>query len=141
MMAEAEKVSELHQEVKNNLINEDFEKVKNWQKDAYHKQMMGGFKETKEADEGFKKAQKPWAKKLKEVSQTICNPNRNITYMLSYLLCLVSWKLPRNHTTWPAKRRSWHPQERPTVRQKQSQQTSRRNFKRKWKSVSWIHKG
>ncbi|XP_055016842.1 protein kinase C and casein kinase substrate in neurons protein 1 [Boleophthalmus pectinirostris] len=66
-MAEAEKVSELHQEVKNNLINEDFEKVKNWQKDAYHKQMMGGFKETKEADEGFKKAQKPWAKKLKEL--------------------------------------------------------------------------
>ncbi|TDH13691.1 hypothetical protein EPR50_G00035990 [Perca flavescens] len=67
VMTEAEKVSELHQEVKNNLINEDFEKVKNWQKDLYHKQMMGGFKETKEADEGFKKAQKPWAKKLKEL--------------------------------------------------------------------------
>ncbi|XP_045884433.1 protein kinase C and casein kinase substrate in neurons protein 1 [Micropterus dolomieu] len=67
VMTEAEKVSELHQEVKNNLINEDFEKVKNWQKDSYHKQMMGGFKETKEADEGFKKAQKPWAKKLKEL--------------------------------------------------------------------------
>ncbi|XP_053296305.1 protein kinase C and casein kinase substrate in neurons protein 1 [Pleuronectes platessa] len=67
VMTEAEKVSELHQDVKNQLINEDFEKVKNWQKDSYHKQMMGGFKETKEADEGFKKAQKPWAKKLKEL--------------------------------------------------------------------------
>ncbi|XP_076003402.1 protein kinase C and casein kinase substrate in neurons protein 1 [Genypterus blacodes] len=67
MMTEAEKVSELHQEVKNNLVIEDFEKVKNWQKDSYHKQMMGGFKETKEAEEGFKKAQKPWAKKLKEL--------------------------------------------------------------------------
>lgn len=67
VMTEAEKVSELHQEVKNNLINDDFEKVKNWQKDLYHKQMMGGFKETKEAEEGFKKAQKPWAKKLKEL--------------------------------------------------------------------------
>uniref|UniRef100_A0A8C3A3L6 Protein kinase C and casein kinase substrate in neurons 1b n=1 Tax=Cyclopterus lumpus TaxID=8103 RepID=A0A8C3A3L6_CYCLU len=67
VMTEAEKVSELHQEVKNNLTNEDFEKVKNWQKDLYHKQMMGGFKETKETDEGFKKAQKPWAKKLKEL--------------------------------------------------------------------------
>lgn len=66
-MTEAEKVSELHQEVKNNLLNEDLEKVKNWQKDSYHKQMMGGFKETKEAEEGFRKAQKPWAKKLKEV--------------------------------------------------------------------------
>ncbi|XP_013989255.1 protein kinase C and casein kinase substrate in neurons protein 1 isoform X1 [Salmo salar] len=67
MMTEAEKVSELHQDVKNGLLNNDFEKVKNWQKDSYHKQMMGGFKETKEAEEGFKKAQKPWAKKLKEL--------------------------------------------------------------------------
>ncbi|KAG8438633.1 hypothetical protein GDO86_004989 [Hymenochirus boettgeri] len=67
LMTEAEKVSDLHQEVKNALMNEDFEKIKNWQKEAFHKQMMGGFKETKEADDGFRKAQKPWAKKLKEV--------------------------------------------------------------------------
>ena len=66
-MTEADKVSELHQEVKNNLLNEDLEKVKNWQKDAYHKQIMGGFKETKGAEDGFRKAQKPWAKKMKEV--------------------------------------------------------------------------
>ena len=69
-MTEADKVSELHQEVKNSLLNEDLEKVKNWQKDAYHKQIMGGFKETKEAEDGFRKAQKPWAKKMKEVPQT-----------------------------------------------------------------------
>lgn len=68
LMVEAEKISEFHQEVKNRLVLDDFEKVKNWQKDSYHKQMMGGFKETKEAEENFKKAQKPWAKKLKEVS-------------------------------------------------------------------------
>lgn len=71
LMAEAEKISELHQEVKNRLVIDDFEKVKNWQKDSYHKQMMGGFKETKEAEEFFKKAQKPWAKKLKEVSARV----------------------------------------------------------------------
>lgn len=71
LMTEAEKVSELHQDVKHHLMNEDFEKVKNWQKDSYHKQMMGGFKETKEAEEGFKKAQKPWAKKLKEVRKCL----------------------------------------------------------------------
>lgn len=68
-MTEADKVSELHQEVKNSLLNDDFEKVKNWQKDAYHKQIMGGFKEAKEAEDGFRKAQKPWAKKLKEVRE------------------------------------------------------------------------
>ncbi|NWR46525.1 PACN1 protein, partial [Regulus satrapa] len=67
IMTEADKVSELHQEVKNSLLNDDFEKVKNWQKDAYHKQIMGGFKEAKEAEDGFRKAQKPWAKKLKEL--------------------------------------------------------------------------
>ncbi|KAM9771571.1 protein kinase C and casein kinase substrate in neurons protein 2 isoform 3-T3 [Syngnathus typhle] len=67
LCTEAEKVSELHMEVKAALMGEDFEKLKNWQRDAYHKQMIGGFKETKEADDGFRKAQKPWAKKLKEV--------------------------------------------------------------------------
>lgn len=67
-------MSELHQDVKNNLMNEDVEKVKNWQKEAYHKQMIGGFKEAKEAEEGFKKAQKPWAKKLKEV-RTLDHPH------------------------------------------------------------------
>uniref|UniRef100_A0A2K6JMN2 Protein kinase C and casein kinase substrate in neurons 2 n=1 Tax=Rhinopithecus bieti TaxID=61621 RepID=A0A2K6JMN2_RHIBE len=68
-MSEAERVSELHLEVKASLMNDDFEKIKNWQKEAFHKQMMGGFKETKEAEDGFRKAQKPWAKKLKEKQQ------------------------------------------------------------------------
>ncbi|XP_010885712.1 protein kinase C and casein kinase substrate in neurons protein 2 isoform X2 [Esox lucius] len=67
MCTEAEKVSELHMEVKAALMAEDFEKLKVWQRDSYHKQMIGGFKETKEADDGFRKAQKPWAKKLKEM--------------------------------------------------------------------------
>lgn len=67
LMTEAEKVSDLHMEVKTALTGEHLEKIKNWQKDAYHKQMIGGFKETKEAEDGFRKAQKPWAKKLKEV--------------------------------------------------------------------------
>ncbi|KAL4658411.1 protein kinase C and casein kinase substrate in neurons protein 2 isoform X1 [Arapaima gigas] len=67
LMTEAEKVSDLHMEVKTALMSEDFEKIKNWQKDFYHKQMIGGFKETKEAEDSFRKAQKPWAKKLKEV--------------------------------------------------------------------------
>uniref|UniRef100_A0A3B5Q605 Protein kinase C and casein kinase substrate in neurons 2 n=1 Tax=Xiphophorus maculatus TaxID=8083 RepID=A0A3B5Q605_XIPMA len=67
LCTEAEKVSDLHLEVKAALMSEDYEKLKNWQKDSYHKQMIGGYKETKETDDGFRKAQKPWAKKLKEV--------------------------------------------------------------------------
>lgn len=72
LSTEAEKVSELHMEVKAALMGEDYEKLKNWQREAYHKQMIGGFKETKEADDGFRKAQKPWAKKLKEVRFKAC---------------------------------------------------------------------
>lgn len=87
-MTEAERVSELHQEVKNNLVNEDVEKVKNWQKEAYHKQMIGGFKEAKEAEEGFKKAQKPWAKKLKEVRKMRAN----------YFSVRLQDRLPIHHT-------------------------------------------
>ncbi|XP_074811499.1 protein kinase C and casein kinase substrate in neurons protein 3 isoform X1 [Natator depressus] len=63
----ADKLSEIHLEVRNHLAGEDADKIKAWQKEAYHKQMIGGFKETKEAEDGFRKAQKPWVKKLKDV--------------------------------------------------------------------------
>lgn len=137
IMTEADKVSELHQEVKNSLLNDDFEKVKNWQKDAYHKQIMGGFKEAKEADDGFRKAQKPWAKKLKEVRGELSWVTRAVSQLQLWvaspgwesrmtcpcrqrdgqgaetaaLTCRLcphhSWRQPRKPTTWPARRRSW----------------------------------
>lgn len=67
----ADKLSEIHLEVRNRLAAEDSDKIKAWQKEAYHKQMIGGFKETKEAEDGFRKAQKPWVKKLKDVSKKL----------------------------------------------------------------------
>lgn len=66
-MQAADRLSELHQELRDRLAAEDNEKVRNWQKEAFHKQMIGSFRETKEADDGFRKAQKPWVRKLKEV--------------------------------------------------------------------------
>ncbi|XP_036400328.1 protein kinase C and casein kinase substrate in neurons protein 3 isoform X1 [Megalops cyprinoides] len=69
-MNAADKLSEIHMELREHLAVEDSEKIKNWQKDAFHKQMIGGLKETKEAEEGFRKAQKPWVRKLKDVEST-----------------------------------------------------------------------
>lgn len=86
IMTEADKVSELHQEVKNSLLNDDFEKVKNWQKDAFHKQIMGGFKEAKEAEDGFRKAQKPWAKKMKEVGRAGGGEKGRVTHEVNLFM-------------------------------------------------------
>ncbi|XP_043938628.1 protein kinase C and casein kinase substrate in neurons protein 3 isoform X2 [Protopterus annectens] len=66
-MLAADRLSEIHQELRNHLVNDDSENIRSWQKDAYHKQMIGGFRETKDAEDGFRKAQKPWVKKLKDV--------------------------------------------------------------------------
>ncbi|XP_069133499.1 protein kinase C and casein kinase substrate in neurons protein 1-like isoform X2 [Argopecten irradians] len=62
LLQEADSVANLHTLVGENLMSKAYTDIKQWQKDNYHKSMMH-FKETKEMEDGFKKAQKPWEKK------------------------------------------------------------------------------
>ncbi len=70
LMTEAEKVSDLHQEVKNNLLNEDLEKVKNWQKEAYHKQMMGRLQRNQRGRRGFPESPETLGQKTQRGEET-----------------------------------------------------------------------
>lgn len=68
LLEEASSTADLHTNVAENLLSKVYQGIKSWQKENYHKSMMH-FKETKEFEDGFKKAQKPWEKKYTKVMQ------------------------------------------------------------------------
>ncbi|XP_077115848.1 protein kinase C and casein kinase substrate in neurons protein 1-like [Ranitomeya variabilis] len=68
-MTATERLSELHVQIQKTLMTDDTEKIRNWQKETYHRKIFGGFKESCEIENGFHKAQKPWAKKLKKLEK------------------------------------------------------------------------
>lgn len=68
LLEEANSTADLHTNVAENLMSKVYQAIKAWQKENYHKSMMH-FKETKEFEDGFKKAQKPWEKKYTKVMQ------------------------------------------------------------------------
>ncbi|UJR28356.1 hypothetical protein I4U23_009598 [Adineta vaga] len=61
IMGEADASAEVHQTVNDELQNDIIPAIKAWQKTKYVKSMMH-IKPTKDLDEEFKRAQKPWAK-------------------------------------------------------------------------------
>ncbi|XP_055681620.1 protein kinase C and casein kinase substrate in neurons protein 1 isoform X2 [Lutzomyia longipalpis] len=68
ILTEADRLSDVHLKIKENLLGDVSNQIKTWQKDNYHKTMMQ-IKERKEMEELFKKAQKPWAKHLAKVEK------------------------------------------------------------------------
>ncbi|CAF0980908.1 unnamed protein product [Adineta ricciae] len=61
IMGEADASAEVHQAVNDELQNDIIPAIKSWQKTKYVKSMMH-IKPTKDLDDEFKRAQKPWAK-------------------------------------------------------------------------------
>ena len=62
---EADQLAEIHSELQIRLSNQVHGNVQRWKSANYHKAMLS-WKETKNAEEGFSKAQKPWAKRQDE---------------------------------------------------------------------------
>ena len=62
---EAEQLAGIHSDRQNNLLNQVHGNVLGWKSANYHKSLLS-WRETKNAEEGFSKAQKPWAKKSDE---------------------------------------------------------------------------
>ena len=57
VLTEAERVADLHIEVKDKLLNDVQTSIKQWRGENYTKPMMGHCKQTKELEDGFRKVQ------------------------------------------------------------------------------------
>ncbi|XP_025085422.1 protein kinase C and casein kinase substrate in neurons protein 1-like isoform X2 [Pomacea canaliculata] len=66
VLQEADEVSSLHTDMAERLMTEVYASIKAWQKENYHKSLMH-FKESKDFEDSFRKAQKPWGKLLGKV--------------------------------------------------------------------------
>ena len=65
---EAVKLADVHMEIQRKLQDEIIESVQTWKSQKFHKSLMH-LKETKKADDGFGRAQKPWAKLLQKTQK------------------------------------------------------------------------
>lgn len=69
VLNEADRLALLHIRMKEQMDSDVITSVRQWQKDNFHKTLIRDFKEKKEMDDAFRKAQKPWEKKLREVQK------------------------------------------------------------------------
>ncbi|PAA70094.1 hypothetical protein BOX15_Mlig000310g1 [Macrostomum lignano] len=66
---EADSMSEIHSTIRNRLVDNVQAELKSWQKENYHKSALPPqrLKNSKDLEDKFQKAQKPWAKQYKHV--------------------------------------------------------------------------
>ncbi|KAL5501953.1 hypothetical protein EMCRGX_G008638 [Ephydatia muelleri] len=67
-LREATRLAEVHVEVHRKIQDELVESMNSWRAEHYHRSIVN-FKEIKKAEDGFLKAQKPWATRLQKTSR------------------------------------------------------------------------
>lgn len=55
MLDEADRLADIHLDIKDRLLNEVQAQIKDWKNEHYKKQMVGGCKEAKNFEEEFRK--------------------------------------------------------------------------------------
>lgn len=68
ILSEADRMNELHLKMKDKLMDDVVNEIKQWQKEKFHRSMLQ-IREKKEIDEEFKRVQKPWSKSLDRVNK------------------------------------------------------------------------
>ncbi|PAA91694.1 hypothetical protein BOX15_Mlig022815g1 [Macrostomum lignano] len=87
---EADALSEIHNDIRNKLVENVQADVKNWQKEHYHKTTLPPqrLKESKDFEDKFQRAQKQWARQYKQVSDckkayhSACKQDRSLKLQL-----------------------------------------------------------
>jgi len=69
VLHESDSIADIHTKIGDNLLNQVQTKVKDWKQTNYKKAVVGVHKETKQLEDEFKKAQKPWTKKYTKVKE------------------------------------------------------------------------
>uniref|UniRef100_A0A8C5EWS3 Uncharacterized protein n=1 Tax=Gopherus evgoodei TaxID=1825980 RepID=A0A8C5EWS3_9SAUR len=71
-----ERLSRLHRDTQRALVAEELARLRGWQRDNYHRKLLGGFREARELESGFRRAQKPWARRLRKVEKAKASYHR-----------------------------------------------------------------
>lgn len=87
-LTNAEQVADIHAECKEKLMNEVMPQITQWKKEHYHKSVLN-WKETKVAEDGFERAQKPWEKRLGKVRAF----DMFVVFPAMLEFAILSWKI------------------------------------------------
>jgi hypothetical protein len=98
---EAEHLSIIYSELQTRLLSQVCESITTWKSENYHKSVLS-WKETKNAEEGFSKAQKPYSKRYDKGKLIVyVNLKKTRQYCQccpTMLECFKTWGLTQNKT-------------------------------------------